>query len=469
MKKSSFKFSILISLLLLTAILFSSCSLMSTGSASTGDEKYITNAYINSSGELVLCYSNGTKDNVGVVVGQNGENGQNGQDGQNGKDGADGKDGKDGKDGVNGQDGKDGAILSDSSSSVPLEISIANCLQSAVIVECAFKTSLSSVENDSFSSGSGIIYSCNKTTGDAIIVTNYHVVFENRSLTVDGISEDINVYLYGTLSEDKAMEATYIGGSMTYDVAVLKISNSEVLKTHEISPVRIRSSNEIHVGEPAFAIGNPMGEGFSVTSGIISVDSEVVEIPASDKSSLIPMRLLRTDAAVNSGNSGGGLFDENGYLIALVNAKIIDDGIENVGYAIPSSTLCGVVENILDNCSSGQYRTLRRAQLGITIQVTNPYTIYNSETGYVDLYESSTIVEVSNSGLAYNKLLVGDIVKEVSISGSCDMSVTVTRQYMLLDIILHARIGDTVTVTVERNGNTHTEEFLITPACISNS
>lgn len=467
MKKRFFKLTLLVAILLLTSIVFSSCSLLLSeeSGAIIGGEKYITNAYINSYGELILCYSDGTSDNVGHVVGRDGEDGKDGIDGQDGKDGVDGLDGKDG---INGQDGKDGTIIS-GSGNASLEFSVASCLQSTVLIDCGFKTSLSSIVNDSYSSGSGIIYSCNKLTGDAIIVTNYHVVYDSQSLTFNGISDDIKVYLYGSRSTDKAIEATYIGGSMNYDLAVLKISNSDIIKNHEISPVRLRSSDDIHVGEASFALGNPRGDGFSVTSGIISVDSENVEIPASDGSGAITMRLLRTDTPVNSGNSGGGLFDANGYLIGIVNAKIKELGVEGFGYAIPSSTMEAVVENILYYCLDTNLESLKRPLLGISVKITNPYTKYNSETGYVDLYESSTVVEVSPTALAYNKIFAGDIIKEVSISGSCEMSVEVTRQYKLLDILLNARIGDTVYVTVERNGNLITEKFIITPTCISNS
>ena len=475
-KKAFFRTALLVISLILTLSMFTGCMSMLDASGGKSDEpEHITNAYINTSGELIVCYSDGSRDNLGLVVG---------------KDGKDGVDGKDGKDGVDGKDGQDAVIPetpdtdSDSSggsnagSSTNTTIvveetdyakSIATCIQSTVIIQCAFKTSYYSTDYDAASAGSGIIYSCDKASGDAIIVTNYHVVYGEDSITSNGISDKISVFLYGSVSENTAIEATYIGGSMTYDLAVLKISNSDILKNSQAKAVTIKDSSKIHVGDRAFAIGNPQGLGFSVTSGIISVDSENVEIPAADGSGDIVMRLLRMDTPVNSGNSGGGLFDGEGKLIGIVNAKNVEDTVENVGYSIPSSTMVAIVENILYHCENTSLECVRRALLGITVTITNPYSVYNPETGYVDLYESSVVYEVSTTGIAYGKLQAGDIIKNVAISGSTELSTEITRQYQLLDALLYARVNDTVTLTIERDNNLLDIDLIITNSCISNS
>lgn len=467
--KSFFKTSLLITSIVLTLFLFSGCfSLLSGTTNDESEPEHITNAYINTDGELIVCYSDGTRDNLGLVVGK---------DGKDGKDGVDGKDGKDGQDAVapsTPDTSTDSSSGSDTNTTVIIEENdfaktIANCIQSTVIINCGFKTSYYSTDYDAVSAGSGIIYSYDSTTGDAIIVTNYHVVFSSDSTTSNGISDNILVYLYGSVAEDTAIEATYIGGSMTYDLAVLKISNSDIIKNSQAKAVTIKNSNEIHVGDRAFAIGNPQGMGFSVTSGIISVDSENVPIPAADESTEITMRLLRMDTPVNSGNSGGGLFDSEGKLIGIVNAKSVEDTVENIGYAIPSSTMVAVVENILYHCEDTSIECVRRALLGITVTVTDPYSVYNTETGYVDLYESSTVYEVLDTGIAYGKLNVGDIIKNVTITGSTELSAEITRQYQLLDALLYARAGDTVTLTVERNGELLDISFDITNSCITNS
>ena len=103
------------------------------------------------------------------------------------------------------------------------------------------------------------------------------------------------------------------------------------------------------------------------------------------------------------------------------------------------------------------------------VQVQNPHSQYNPETGYVDLYEDPTVVEITSySSIAYGKLMIGDIIRKVEIVES-GLSFNVTRQYHLLDSILYARVGDTVLVTVERGGEFVTVYMTITSSCISES
>ena len=435
----------------LTILVFSACS---SDDLST-DEKvpeYITNAYINENGELIVEYSNNTIQNLGVVVGK------------------DGQDGKDGVDGINGADGKDGAtIIQGGSENGVSSIShaVATAIKSAVIIQCSYKDPTTS--QIAYSSGAGVIYECNKQTGDAIIVTNYHVVYSAYAQTKNNICENIEVFLYGAVSTGKVMEATYIGGSMNYDLAVLKITGSDVIKNYDATPVSVKDSKSVHIGDTAIAIGNPRAEGFSVTSGIVSVDSENIDITLADEKTLTSMRVMRIDTPVNGGNSGGGLFDIDGNLIGIVNAKYSDVKIDNIGYAIPSSTVVAIVENLLDHCLNTDYETIKRPLLGIKVQIQNPYSHYDSETGYVELYEDTTVVEITGiTSIAFGKLQNGDIIRKLEIEGT-DKSFEITRQYQLLDALLYARVGDTVVLTVERNGELITRNIMITENCLTSN
>lgn len=464
-KNIVFKLGIILTFIFVSIMIFSSCSLLPNS-----NEKYISKTLINDKGELLIVYSNGLTQNLGVVVGKDGKDGINGINGIDGKDGLNGNDGKDGIDGTDGADGKDGElIIQGGESSTPLPLSIANCVQSAVIIQCGFDSKYTpSNEIDGYANGAGVFYKINKEAGSAFIITNYHVVFNKDNSTNNGISENIDVFLYGHLSENQAIKAKYVGGSMQYDLAVLEINNSEILKTAEIKPVQIRSSDSVHVGETVFAIGNPKSDGFSVSSGIISTDSETIEMTAADEKSKINIRVMRTDAAINAGNSGGGLFDENGNLIGIVNAKYVDSTIDNIGYAIPSRTAVAIIENIMYNCLNTDVECVKRPMLGITVQIQNPHSVYNKETGYVDLYEDSTVVQINEGSIAEGKLMLGDILRKIEISGITNSSINVTRQYMIEEII-NARIGDTVKLTVERNGELVEVSFEITEACIVNS
>ena len=169
-----------------------------------------------------------------------------------------------------------------------------------------------------YSSGSGVVYKT-EDDGSAFVVTNYHVVYEKGSNTENHISDKIFIYLYGMVNEKYAIPATFVGGSANYDIAVLRVDKSEVMKKAiergSVKAVQIGDSDGVLPGQTAIAIGNPATEelgGISVTGGIISVESEYISMTALDSSGTVEMRVIRTDAPVNSGNSGGGLFNDAG-------------------------------------------------------------------------------------------------------------------------------------------------------------
>lgn len=238
--------------------------------------------------------------------------------------------------------------------------------------------------------GSGVIYDLNRDAGNAIIITNYHVVYDYES--DNGVADSIDLYLYGGLdgysvtrnysgevtaysAGGSSIHATFVGGASEYDIAVLEVQGSEVLRNSSAEEAVVGSSDAVVAGEKVFAVGNAEGEGISVTSGAISVDSEYItiqsilgETDSSGNLKEISYRVMRTDAAINSGNSGGGLYDAQGKLIGITNAKQMDtpnkDGsihsVDNMGYALPITQVVGVVENGPRQRRNGQTRNARR-------------------------------------------------------------------------------------------------------------
>lgn len=379
-----------------------------------------------------------------------------------------------------------------------------NAKLASVSVYCSFNVSYSTFTFKGFqsgsqigiSAGSGVIYALNKEQGSAYIITNYHVVYNADS--EQGISENIFVYLFGSevignelYTEEYAkqnnvtgpdyrgmgMEATYIGGSQHYDIAVLYVENSDILKNSNAVAVNFADSNDVVASQTAYAVGNAEGEGISVTKGVVSVDSENIQMKVADNSEVTSFRVIRIDTAVNSGNSGGGLFDQDGNLIGIVNAKTDEDNVENIGYALPSNVVKYIVENILyyKNVNTGKMYDVRKCMLGITISSRQSTTVLD-EQGKIKIKETVMINDVLEDGLAAGKLQAGDVLVSFKIHHTGDAEgvfteYEVSRSFIIVDLMLTMRVGDTLKVVYDRttDGVTTREEaeFVMTEECIS--
>lgn len=333
------------------------------------------------------------------------------------------------------------------------------------------------------SEGSGVIwtYEENDTTASAYIVTNYHVVYQNATYndTANGISDYIYVYPYGaregfTLGDSDnngylddngqmgdfsgdGIKATFVGGAMDYDIAVLKIENSEYLKNSAVSAVEIGSSNDIALGEKSYVIGNSNGQGISITSGLVSVLSENITISSFDgQNRALSFRVMRTDAAINHGNSGGALFDAKGKMIGITNAKTTTDDVDNMGYALPIDRVKGVVENILSNATATQTGVVKLARLGIVTTLQSS-TSYLTEDGKIRTKEEFRVTQVVDGSLAgasteENKCLkFGDVILSGTLNGK---TVEFEQRYLFQEQLLDVRKGDTITYKVKRESST---------------
>ena len=342
-------------------------------------------------------------------------------------------------------------------------------LLSAVSIRCVFQTTSygtsfqpgGTSSREKTSAGSGVIYKIDKNNGDAYVITNYHVVYNSQSNTENGISKDIKVYLYGQENDAYAIPATYVGGSMNYDLAVLKIDGSRVLAESNAVAVTFADSNDVAVLDQAIAVGNPEALGISATLGYINVDSEYITMEGADGITEIQIRVMRMDTAVNSGNSGGGLFNNRGELIGIVNAKL--NNSEGMNYAIPSNFVKCVADNILYYCDGTNLEGVYRCYLGITVSASKLYTVYDAERGIVLKREQVSVMTVENDGLAMNALAVGDVINSITVDG---VKYDVYKMYIVTDAMLSARVGSTVTVNVTRGGETLDVEIEITESAL---
>ncbi len=310
------------------------------------------------------------------------------------------------------------------------------------------------------SAGSGIVYKLDKEAGNAYVITNYHVVYDSSASTSDHISDDIQVLLYGSEYTDYAVPATYVGGSMTYDIAVLKIENSDFLKNSDVVEATLGNSETVAAGDVAVAIGNAKGSGTSVTSGIVSVDSEYLEMTAADDVTEVTYRVMRIDTPVNSGNSGGGLFNLKGEVIGIVNAKNIESTVESIGYAIPIDLVKKVAENVLYYFEGRGDASCYKPVLGITVSGLESKAVYDNNTLKSKITEKVTVKSVE-SGSAAEKagFKENDVIQSVKINGKVYET---DRMYKLIDLVLIQHVGDSLEYTVVREGQTVTINWTVT-------
>ena len=206
----------------------------------------------------------------------------------------------------------------------PAEVYAAN-VNSTVGITTAITTNFWGYQTTSAASGSGFIIS-----SDGYILTNYHVIEDSSSISV-------------SLYDGTVYDAALIGYDESNDIAVLKV------EAETLAPVILGSSKNLNVGDSVVAIGNPLGElTFSLTSGTISAKDRKVTL-----SSTITMDLIQTDCAINSGNSGGALFNLYGEVIGITNAKYSSSSaseasIDNIGFAIPIDNVMYIVESIIE-------------------------------------------------------------------------------------------------------------------------
>ncbi|MBR2968987.1 MAG: trypsin-like peptidase domain-containing protein [Clostridia bacterium] len=304
--------------------------------------------------------------------------------------------------------------------------------------------------------GSGVIVDLDVERGDAYVITNFHVIYDTNDN--DGYADKVTVYVYGRELANLGVEATIVGATATYDVAVLKITNSEIFRTSNLVAAEFGDSNLVTPGKEIFAVGNPEAAGISVTSGIVSVDSEYITMSSpKDEKTEIEYRVIRIDAAVNGGNSGGGLFDLNGKVVGIVNAKVVSSDIDNIAYAIPSSIVKNVYQNILRNCN-GTEKHVKRCLVGVTIEIKDSYAKYDEALQDTRIINKVAVRSVEANGAASGKLKEGDILVSFTYEGR---EYAVERLHNLTDFSLVFEPGKTVTFKVVRGGREQTVNVVL--------
>lgn len=269
---------------------------------------------------------------------------------------------------------------------------------------------------ESESNGSGVIIG--KNDKELLIITNNHVIEGNKSLTVK-------------FANDKTATAIVKGADSKVDIAVVavKLNDIEAETFKDIKVAQIGDSDKLVVGEPVIAIGNALGYGQSVTSGIVSaVDRKI---------SGFETTLIQTDAAINPGNSGGALLNIKGELIGINTAKMSDETVEGMGYAIPITEVLDSVRAMMEKETREKVPEAKRGKLGISC-----VDVDETAAKYYNIPKGAYINEVEKDGAA-NKagICKGSVITSfdgTSINGST----------ALVDLLAYYEKGETVTVTI---------------------
>lgn len=447
--------------LLLLLILIPCCFLF----AACSSEVYITNFY--RSGDFYIVeYSDGKKEYVA----------------------ADGKDGEDGKDGasltieslfnslvaLNYYDDTSTGFqeflteylsfdLADTDLFYSYKKATNTALRSAVSIFTEWQVYNSGIKDTAIGAGAGVIYELGND--DSYIITNYHVMYNKSAYGSNKIARTTAIYLYGSnvsIYDTKTYNngypvyqyagdvifAEYVGGSFDNDVAILKVSTRDILEQNpDMRAVDIVTNYS--VGETAIAVGNPQGDGVSVTNGVISIESEYITMKGADEITSITLRCLRTDAAVNGGNSGGGLFNKNGELIGIVNAKYVDEEIDNIAYALPIDRVSKLADSIISKYKqTGIISSASTLKIGVEIYSQHSYAAYDSTTGTITIKEVVTINSITQGGLAETAgLRAGDIITKIKIN---DTTYDIDRVFNLVDLMISVNVGDNLVFTVTR-------------------
>ena len=287
-------------------------------------------------------------------------------------------------------------------------------------------------EYQSVSAGSGIIVG--KNDDELLLVTNNHVVEGAKQLSVSFI-------------DDEVYEATIKGTDADNDLAVIAVKLSDIKDStmDEIAIATMGDSDDLLIGQQVVAIGNALGYGQSVTSGIISALER--EFTIDDYSA----KLIQTDAAINPGNSGGALLNMKGEVIGINSAKLASSQIEGMGYAIPISTATPIIEELMNRKTRDLVDKADASYLGIA-----GVAVSQEVSKTYDIPEGIYVSEVTEDGPAEKAgITKGDIIKKFD-------GVSVSSMSEIKDQLRYYKAGETVKLLIKRSDGSEYKDVTVT-------
>ena len=276
------------------------------------------------------------------------------------------------------------------------------------------------------STGSGIIIAKDEDNGELLIATNNHVVEDADSLEVQFIDES---------TAEAKIKGTDAGNDLAVIAVKLKDIDSDTMNQIEVAT--LGDSDELKIGEPVVAIGNALGYGQSVTTGVVSALERELQVEN------VSGTFIQTDAAINPGNSGGPLVDLNGNVIGINSSKIGGEKVDSMGFAIPISRAVPIIEDLMNQKTKETVAEEDRGYLGIsgvsvTSQVSSAYSMPQG------VYIAQII---DGGGAADSDLQKGDIITAIEGTSVTDME-TLQKQ------LTYYAAGETIKLTIERHDGT---------------
>lgn len=286
------------------------------------------------------------------------------------------------------------------------------------------------------SAGTGIIIG--QTDDELLIVTNNHVIQSSETLTV-------------TFVDESSIEAHVKGSNPEHDVAVIAVQKDQISAEtmNNISVATLGDSTQLKVGEPVIAIGNALGYGQSVTTGVVSAMGReaVAKNQATGETTGQGIGMIQTDAAINEGNSGGALLNVNGEVIGINSSKLAGTTIEGMGYAIPISDVSDIIDGLMNQKTKYKVAEGSQGYLGIRGFDVESAQKYHMPLG-VYVYETIKGGAADRAGITK-----GNIITAVNESGVDSMTA-------LQKELTYYAVGETVTLTIQvpENNGEYTEK-----------
>lgn len=373
-----------------------------------------------------------------------------------------------------------------------LKYVINDALDSAVVVQSSTNGWSAGT---SYNSGSGVVYkvyTAARQNDSMYVITNWHVIcaddatpagnyriapFGVMELVQADVNENGSYTDYGDFYHQIAPEyfaaAELVGGSSYYDIAILKVTASDIVYSTPFKGLlnenKIAEYGNVSYGEEIFAIGNAMGNDIGVVKGIVSMPTQYIispnlaDDPATKHEDYMPRRAIQVDASLNSGNSGGGLFNIKGELLGIVQSKMTASeksvAVEGMAYCVPVDIACRISNQIISRSEAGESNigdNLIKPQVGISLLSNNKRTITADglKKAVCDVTIGSVYQYFDAEETQLTPAYQADLQKDdiIRIAGNGEKNITVNNLYELQEFIIECWDKTTLFLTVERGG-----------------